>query len=263
MNTLINTLKLHKLNYSISNKSTIPIMSNSIINWASKDGQFRRQVSAFRSEIKKGTEFPPEVGRYHLVVSDACPWAHRVKILRSLKGLEGILPMSIVHPFLGEKGWSFDISFNGSTGCRIPNLNVSHLRDVYFKADPNYSARFTVPIIYDTVKETIVSNESSEIIRFLNTCFDDFIDSDKASINTYPEHARKEIDELNSWVYDKINNGVYKSGFASTQTAYESNVVPLFEALDKVEGILSDGRQYLVANQLTEADIRLYTTIVK
>ncbi|TIA87645.1 hypothetical protein E3P99_03056 [Wallemia hederae] len=232
-------------------------MSKSVMNWASKDGEFRRQVSSFRDAIKSGTKFEPQEGRYHLVVSYACPWAHRALITRSLKGLESFLPYSVVHPFLGEKGWSFDKDFNGATGCLIEGVEASHLRDLYFKADQNYNARFTVPIIWDKHLNTIVSNESSEIIRFLNDL------KPETGGDLYPQHLRKEIDELNEWVYHTVNNGVYKSGFATTQEAYENNVKPLFESLDRLEKILSDGRDYLVGGQLTEADIRLFTTIIR
>lgn len=216
----------------------------------------RRQVSSFRDEIKAGGKFEPENNRYHLVVSYACPWAHRALIVRSLSGLEDFLPYSVVHPYLGEKGWSFDKDFEGATGCTIEGVDATHLRDLYFTAEKDYNARFTVPIIWDKKLKTIVSNESSEIIRFLNDLKPD------VGGDIYPEHLRKEIDELNGWVYDTVNNGVYKSGFATTQEAYEGNVKPLFESLDRLEKILSDGRDFLIGGQLTEADIRLYTTIV-
>ncbi|TIB77616.1 glutathione S-transferase omega-like 2 [Wallemia mellicola] len=217
----------------------------------------RRQVSSFRDEIKAGGKFEPENNRYHLVVSYACPWAHRALIVRSLSGLEDFLPYSVVHPYLGEKGWSFDKDFEGATGCTIEGVDATHLRDLYFTAEKDYNARFTVPIIWDKKLKTIVSNESSEIIRFLNDLKPD------VGGDIYPEHLRKEIDELNGWVYDTVNNGVYKSGFATTQEAYEGNVKPLFESLDRLEKILSDGRDFLIGGQLTEADIRLYTTIVR
>ncbi|TIB62786.1 hypothetical protein E3P77_03745 [Wallemia ichthyophaga] len=238
-------------------RSFIKKMSTkSVINWASKDGEFRRQTSAFRDAIKSGTQFEPQSNRYHLVVSYACPWAHRALITRALKGLQDFLPYSVVHPFLGEKGWSFDKDFPGSTGCLIEGAQATHLRDLYFTANKDYDARFTVPIIWDKQQNTIVSNESSEIIRFLN-------DLNTTGGDLYPDHLKSEIDELNEWVYHTVNNGVYKSGFATTQQAYENNVKPLFASLDRLEAILSDGRDFLVGGQLTEADIRLFTTIIR
>ncbi|EIM22822.1 hypothetical protein WALSEDRAFT_31542 [Wallemia mellicola CBS 633.66] len=232
-------------------------MTADILKFADKDGEFRRQVSAFRDEIKSGTKFEPEFNRYHLVVCYACPWAHRALIVRALKGLEDFLPLSVVHPYISEDGWTFDKNFEGATGCQIDGVDATLLRDLYFTADKNYNARYTVPIIWDNKLKTIVSNESSEIIRFLNNLKLD------AGGDIYPEHLRGEIDELNDWVYNTVNNGVYKSGFASTQQAYENHVKPLFESLDRLEKILSDGRDFLVGGQLTEADVRLYTTIVR
>ncbi|TIB67603.1 hypothetical protein E3Q24_04141 [Wallemia mellicola] len=247
-------------------------MTADILKFADKDGEFRcvllyyqyktskhpsrRQVSAFRDEIKSGTKFEPEFNRYHLVVCYACPWAHRALIVRALKGLEDFLPLSVVHPYISEDGWTFDKNFEGATGCQIDGVDATLLRDLYFTADKNYNARYTVPIIWDNKLKTIVSNESSEIIRFLNNLKPD------VGGDIYPEHLRGEIDELNDWVYNTVNNGVYKSGFASTQQAYENHVKPLFESLDRLEKILSDGRNFLVGGQLTEADVRLYTTIV-
>ncbi|WVO14871.1 hypothetical protein L204_102510 [Cryptococcus depauperatus] len=245
---------------------------------ASKDGSFKRQVSSFRDVIKSEGNFPPEKGRYHLYVSFACPWAHRALIVRKLKGLEDFFDVSVVHPHLLDKGWHFvpknlasekpalasehnNDSFPGAT---VDHVNgFSHLRDLYFKAQPDYSARYTVPIIWDKKTHAIVNNESGEIIRFLNTAFNDQIAEDKAKLDLYPEELRKEIDEINEWVYNDINNGVYKSGFATNQQAYETAVTALAKALDRVDGILKDGREYLVGGRLTEADIRLYTTIVR
>lgn len=241
---------------------------SSITNWASKDGEFKRQTSTFRDEIKQGGKFEPEKGRYHLYVSLACPWAHRALIMRELKGLQEFMDVSVVHPHMGEKGWPFQSGAEGGPfegADEDPLFGSKHIRDLYFKADPDYSARFTVPVVWDKKNNTIVNNESSEIIRFMNTGFNEQIAEDKRKLDFYPENLRKEIDELNGWVYDTVNNGVYKSGFATTQAAYEKAVIPLFESLDRLEKILSDGREFLIGDgkTMTEADVRLYTTIVR
>jgi len=150
------------------------------------------------------------------------------------------------------------------TGCNIPgHEQTRRIRELYLTADSNYDARCTVPIVWDNERKTIVSNESSEIIRFFNSCFNEFLPAETKDLDFYPEKLRKEIDELNEWVYDTINNGVYKSGFATTQQAYEEAVQPLFKSLERVEKILEDGREFLVGGQLTEADIRLFTTIIR
>ncbi|KAN0061527.1 S-glutathionyl-(chloro)hydroquinone reductase [Thecaphora frezii] len=241
--------------------------------WSSDDGQFRRQVSSFRDGIAKGTRFEPEVGRYHLVVAYACPWAHRTLIVRQLKGFDKVpelLPVHVVDSLLGPEGWSFvpydnppNLGVPG-TGIKIPgHEDKKRIRELYKAADPEYLARCTVPIIWDNKLNTIVSNESAEIIRNLNHAFDDFIPQEHRGVTFYPDELAGEIDELNAWVYNTINNGVYKSGFATTQEAYESNVKPLFESLDRIERILGDGRTFLVGGKLTEADIRLFTTIVR
>ncbi|WWC58022.1 uncharacterized protein I303_100557 [Kwoniella dejecticola CBS 10117] len=253
-------------------------MSNAqkdITSWADKSGSFKRQVSSFRDVIEPNGQFPPEKGRYHLYVSLACPWAHRALIVRKLKGLEDFIDVSTVHPHMLEKGWHFakssenpapqsehsDDTFPAAT---VDNLfGVSHLRDLYFKVEPDYQARFTVPVVWDKKTNKIVNNESSEIIRFLNTAFNDQLSGEQQSLDLYPKELQKEIDELNEWVYNDINNGVYKSGFATTQEAYEAAVKPLAAGLDKIEKILSDGREFLIGGRLTEADVRLYTTIVR
>ncbi|GAA6022862.1 hypothetical protein JCM8202_003745 [Rhodotorula sphaerocarpa] len=252
-----------------------------ITSWASKDGQFRRQASAFRDTISKDGKFPPEKGRYVLYVSLACPWAHRALIVRALKGLEEYLPVYTVHPFMGALGWSFcppvrdeeggypqtegqvgePDGIEGVTGDKV--YGYKFLRELYFKADPEYSGRFTVPTLWDTKTETIVNNESSELIRMLNTEFNHLLPDDLAKIDLYPEHLRAEIDDQNEWVYHTVNNGVYKSGFATKPDAYESNVTPLFESLDRLEERLRDGRKFIAGDQLTEADIRLFTTIIR
>ncbi|CED82196.1 Predicted glutathione S-transferase [Phaffia rhodozyma] len=235
-----------------------------ITKWASSDGQFKRQVSSFRDVIEEGGKFQPEAGRYHLYVSLACPWAHRTLIVRKLKGLEDIIDVSVVHPHMLERGWSFETSFPGATGDRL-KLGGTHLRDIYHQVQPDYNARYTVPTVYDTKTKTIVNNESSEVIRFLNTGFNSILPagSDKQALDLYPDHLKAQIDEINTWIYNDVNNGVYKSGFATTQEAYEKNVRPLFAALDRLEQILEGGKLYLVGDQLTEADVRLFTTIIR
>ncbi|BEJ12045.1 hypothetical protein CspHIS471_0205050 [Cutaneotrichosporon sp. HIS471] len=237
-----------------------------------EDGAYKRQVSSFRHHIEKDGKFPPEKGRYHLYVSYACPWAHRALIVRKLKGLDDFIDFSVVHPHLLEGGWHFvpasmendppapwgahsDETFPGSTIDKLSKFD--HLSQVYYKAEPDYTARYTVPVLFDKKDGTIVSNESSEIIRDLTQAFDDLLPAGKGKdLDLYPEELRAEIDALNEWVYDGINNGVYKSGFASTQEAYDNAVKVLVESLDRVEGILADGREFLIGGRLTEADIR-------
>lgn len=238
-----------------------------ITDWSdSKDGQFKRQQSKFRNEISKDSkaEFPAEKDRYHLYVSLACPWAHRTLIVRELKGLQDILPISVVHWEMLEGGWRFVKDGESCAGATKDQVyGVDKLRDLYHKADPEYDARYTVPTLWDTKKETIVSNESADIIRFMYHAFDDLLDDKYKGVTYYPKDKQSEIDSINEWVYDNINNGVYKTGFATTQEAYESNLVPLFDHLNKVEEILHKGGPYLLGDKLSEADIRLYPTIVR
>lgn len=242
-------------------------------DWANKDGHYRRQESSFRTTIEKGGKHEPELGRYHLVVALACPWAHRTLIVRKLKGIDRVpdlLPVHVVDSLLGSEGWSF-VPYEEpkgygvpGTGIKIPgHENKKRIRDLYLAADPNYSQRCTVPIIWDNKLNTIVNNESSEVIRNLNYCFDDFIPEELRGVTFYPQQLAKEIDAFHEWVYPTVNNGVYKCGFATTQAAYQSNIKPLFDSLDRIEKMLQDGRTYLYADKLTEADIRLYTTIVR
>ena len=238
----------------------------SITKWASADGEFRRQVSSFRNFIAKNSVFEPQSDRYALYISLACPWAHRTLIMLKLKGLESIIQVSTVHWEMKELGWRFgtdDDEFPGVTVDKVNNFK--YIRELYFKADPQYNARFTVPFIWDKEKETIVNNESSEILRMLSTCFNDFIkDKDQRELNLYPTELQADIDSINEWVYDSINNGVYKSGFATSQKAYDENVVKLFEGLNRMEKHLSrsDG-PYVLGKTLTEADVRLFTTIIR
>ncbi|KAF1989124.1 hypothetical protein K402DRAFT_391280 [Aulographum hederae CBS 113979] len=244
-----------------------------ILNWVDpkdKSGEFKRLPSAFRNFIsnEEGAEFPTEKDRYHLYVSYACPWAHRTLIVRKLKGLEDIVSFSSVHWSMLEKGWRFP-----SKDEDVPGENVTpdpihpeftHLRDIYFEQNPNYEGRFTVPTLYDKKQKKIVNNESSEIIRMFYHTFDHLLPEKYAKIDLLPKELEKEIEETNEWTYNDINNGVYKSGFATTQDAYSKACHTLFAALDKAEAHLasSPGSFYFGEN-VTEADVRLYTTIVR
>jgi len=219
--------------------------------WAAKDGSFKRAESQFRCAIGDSSH-PAEAGRYHLYVSLACPWAHRTLIFRKLKGLEDIIPVSIVHPYMLADGWEFRPDPE-------PLYEFTHAHQLYSKADARYSGRVSVPILWDKEMETVVNNESAEIIRIFNSAFNGL------SGNTddyYPEALRADIDAINAFVYPNINNGVYRCGFATTQVAYEEAFDALFAALDELESRLSQSR-YLVGNQMTEADVRLYTTLVR
>ena len=233
-------------------------------NTKKSGGRFVRSQSQWRDWVTvdgspaEGRErgFKAEPGRYHLYVSYACPWAHRTLILRKLKKLEDIISVSVVHHFMGEDGWTFEQG-DGATGDTLYGNKLLH--QIYTKADPAYSGRVTVPVLWDRKEETIVSNESSEIIRMLNSAFDEW---GNASLDFYPERLRPEIDAINDLVYGAINNGVYRTGFATTQEAYEEAYGELFKALDVVEGRLAAGR-YLVGDALTEADWRLFTTLIR
>ncbi|KAL6302668.1 glutathione S-transferase [Sparassis latifolia] len=227
-----------------------------------ENGSFKRKPSSFRSFIEMGGQFAPEKGRYHLYVSYACPWATRTLITRKLKGLEDFIGVSVVSPHMGADGWPFAKADAFPGADDDPLYASDHVKDLYLRVQPNYEGRFTVPVLWDKKTETIVNNESSEIIRMFNSAFNELLPKNKAAIDIYPEPLRKEIDSVNEWVYDTVNNGVYKSGFASTQAAYEGAVVPLFASLDRLEKMLK-GKDYLIGDQLTEADIRLFVTIVR
>jgi putative glutathione S-transferase len=227
-------------------------------------GRFERQPTRFRNWITADGAagpsgaggFPAEAGRYHLYVCLACPWAHRTLIFRKLKKLDDVIAVSTVSPFMGAVGWTFNES-EGSSGDAL--FGAKTLGEIYLKADAKYSGRVTVPVLWDKKTETIVSNESSEIIRMFNTAFD-ALTGDRTDY--YPEPLRAEIDRINARVYAEINNGVYRAGFATTQEAYEEAFRALFDALDWVEDILSRQR-YLAGDVLTEADWRLFTTLIR
>ena len=221
------------------------------------EAQFRNWVTADGSAGPSGKAgFKAEKGRYHLYVSFACPWANRTLIFRKLKGLEEFIDVSVVHWFMAENGWTFQPG-EGVTGD--PLHNAEFLYQVYLAADPNYSGRVTVPILWDKQTNTIVSNESSEIIRMFNSAFDE---AGAKPGDYYPEDLRNDIDEINERIYHTVNNGVYKSGFATSQEAYEEAVFPLFETLDWLEERLSTSR-YLMGDRLTEADWRLFPTLLR
>ncbi len=220
--------------------------------------QFRNWITADGSAGESGKAgFQAESGRYHLYVSYACPWAHRTLIFRKLKGLEGHITVSAVHPDMFDEGWTFEADAHGATGDTLYGLSLAH--NIYTKADPTYSGRVTVPILWDKQQETIVSNESSEIIRMLNSAFDGITGN---TLDFWPEDERDAIEEVNARIYDTLNNGVYKSGFATTQDAYEAAVHPLFDTLDWLEARLSETR-YLMGEKITEADWRLFTTLIR
>ncbi len=223
----------------------------------STGGAFKRSTAAFRNWITPDGDFPPEAGRYHLYVSHACPWAHRALVFRKLKGLENLIDVSVVHPDMLGDGWSFETDDHGATGDRLYGLPFA--RDIYLKADPSISGRVTVPILWDTKRETIVSNESSEIIRMFNSAFDGLTGN---TDDFWPEALRDAIEPINQRIYTTVNNGVYKAGFATTQSAYDAAVGPLFDSLDWLEAHLGENR-YLMGDTVTEADWRLFTTLVR
>jgi putative glutathione S-transferase len=226
----------------------------------STGGRFVRNAATFRRWITpKGEgsdEFPADPARYHLYVSLACPWAHRTLIMRALKGLEEMIPISVVHWRMMEHGWTFD----EGPGV-IPDTvnNARYLYEVYLAAEPTYTGRVTVPVLWDKRTGTIVNNESSEIIRILGQAFDTV---GAKPGDYYPERLREEIDALNARVYDTVNNGVYRAGFATTQQAYEEAIGPLFDTLDWLDDRLAT-RRFLMGDELTEADIRLFTTLAR
>ena len=231
----------------------------------STGGRFKRQDSRFRNWVTANGEagpsgddgFAAETGRYHLYVSLACPWAHRTLIFRTLKGLEDAISVDVVHHAMGEQGWVFDPSVADATPDTVNGKQ--RLYEVYLEANPDYTGRVTVPVLWDKTRQTIVNNESSEIIRMLNSAFDEL---GAENVDFYPEDLRADIDEINAEVYTNVNNGVYKAGFATSQEAYEEAVVALFQTLDALEDRLSRQR-YLVGDRLTEADWRLFTTLVR
>jgi len=237
---------------------------------ANESGQFVRRETTFRNWVTRDGSpgpsgkggFRAESGRYHLYVSLACPWAHRTLIFRALKQLENAISVSIVDPFMGDNGWAFAASDGSLTAGSTPDhlFGTRYLSEIYLKADPDFTGRVTVPILWDKQTGTIVNNESSEIIRMLNSAFDQC--RADATLDFYPLALRAAIDEFNQVVYNNINNGVYRCGFARSQSAYEEAFDQLFGTLDDLEARLSRNR-YLIGDGITEADWRLFPTLVR
>lgn len=228
-----------------------------------KDSQFRHWITADGRAGESGEAgFPAEADRYHLYVSLACPWAHRTLIFRHLKALEGIISVSVVHPEMHDQGWSFkhdeqSRAAYATTGDTL--YGSEYLSSRYDESDKNYQGNITVPVLWDKHRRCIVNNESAEIIRMFNRAFNAITGN---QLDLYPEKLRSDIDSINELVYHNINNGVYKTGFATTQSAYEKNCRRLFAALDEIENRLC-GQKFLVGNQMTEADWRLFTTLIR
>ncbi len=230
----------------------------------SSKGRFKRSESQFRNWVTANGDagptgkagFKAEPGRYHLYVSLACPWANRTLIFRAIKGLEAMIDVSVVHWLMADNGWTFE---PGEGVIADPIHNAKNYYEVYLAADPHYSGRVTVPVLWDKKTNTIVSNESADIIRMFNSAFEQV---GAKPGDYYPAQFQEKIDAINQRIYDTINNGVYKSGFATTQDAYEEALYPLFESLDWIEEILSRKR-YLCGSTLTEADWRLFTTLIR
>lgn len=233
--------------------------------WIVEQGEFVREVSEFRSWVtvdgsagpSGDAGFKAETGRYHLYVSHACPWAHRTMIVRALKGLEEVISVSVVHPLMPEESWVFG-EYPGATEDHINHAH--YMSENYMKANPNFNGLVTVPVLWDKKQQTIVNNESSEIIRMLTSAFNEFA-KDK-ELNLYPKALQEQIDLVNKPIYDNVNNGVYRCGFATSQAAYERAYDRLFSTLDELEERLSKQR-YLLGSQITEADWRLFTTLVR
>lgn len=242
---------------------TSPDSAKSSTTWQSQideSGSFDRRPTSFRQSLSGEAQSPfqPQPDRYHLYVSLACPWAHRTLLTRKLKGLEHVISVDVVDTFLAEGGWTLSGKEPGATGDRVNGFKS--LREAYLQTDPEYSGGVTVPVLWDKSTKQIVNNESSEIIRQFNAEFQAL--AKHPEIDLYPEAHRERIDELNQWIYSDINNGVYQCGFARTQQAYDKAVGQLFAALDRVEHILSRSR-FLTGDRFTEADIRLFPTLVR
>ena len=220
-------------------------------------GKFVRTEAQFRNLIKANSNFTPDSGRYHLYISLACPWAHRTLIYRSLKDLESHISYSVVNPYMLENGWTFEESFPGTTSDHL--FSQDFLYQIYLKADPKYSGRVTVPVLWDKKNQTIVSNESSEIIRIFNKSFNILTGN---QLDFYPKKFQKKIDDINNFTYHNINNGVYKVGFATKQEVYEEELDKLFQSLDQIEEMLNHNI-YLLTNEILECDLRLFPTLLR
>ncbi len=233
----------------------------------SKDdaGRFVRQSSSFRNWVTPTGDagpsgeggFKAEAGRYHLYVALICPWASRTLMVRKLKKLETVIDVTVVEPALSDQGWSFG-TYPGAQ--KDPLMSAKFMHEIYTDADPVFTGRATVPVLWDKKRGTIVNNESADIVRMLNSAFDAFGDE---TVNLYPQDLAAEIDALNPELYERLNNGVYRAGFASSQTAYDEAVFGVFSTLEAMEARLSDGREYLFGERLTETDIRLFVTLIR
>ena len=230
-----------------------------------KDGRFLRQVSSFCNWITPDGRagptgeagFKAEAGRYHLYVALICPWASRVLIARKLRKLEDVISVSTVAPQLTDEGWRFG-GFESATQDHL--FGSTHMHEIYTRADPHYTGRATVPVLWDKVEDRMVNNESADILRMFNRAFDAYGD---VTVDLYPADLEAEIDALNADIYQRLNNGVYRAGFASSQKAHDEAVLDIFAALDALEARLADGREYLFGNRLTETDIRAFVTLVR
>ena len=224
-----------------------------------EEGHFKRPNTVFHGRVSReaSAEFAPEPGRYHLYVAWACPWAHRTLIARHLLGLEDAIDVSIVHPLMLEDGWTFDASQPGCTPDKL--YDHEHLRDLYRHADARYTGRVTVPVLWDKRHETIVNNESREIVHMLDR---EFVEPGSRDVELFPHELAGEVNAVTDAIYQPINNGVYRAGFATSQTAYEEAAEELFAALDHWEGVLA-GQRYLCGDRLTAADVFMFTTLFR
>ena len=224
-----------------------------------EEGEFERQETSFRDRVEADpdAEFPAAEGRYHLYVSWACPWAHRTLVTRALLGLDDAISVDVVDPHRRNDGWEFAPE---KAGCTPDSIHgADYLRDVYTAADPEFTGRVTVPVLWDRERETIVNNESEEIMRMLDVAFDEYATDD---VDLYPEGYREDVDRIIDEIYEPVNDGVYRAGFAGSQTAYDEAVADLFDALDRWDAVLAD-RRYLAGDRLTEADVAMFTTLVR
>lgn len=222
-------------------------------------GRFERESPGYRGWVSAdaNADFPAAAGRYHLYASLACPWAHRALVMRQLKGLTNVIGVSLVDPYMGPNGWWFS---DAPGTLPDPLCGLDYLHELYQKADPTYTGKVTTPTLWDRERATIVSNESADILRMFNSAFDDFAEA--SAPDYYPSDRRIDIDALNDEIYDAVNNGVYRTGFATSQVAYEEAFDTLFETLDRLDARLAKQR-YLVDGQITEADWRLFVTLVR
>jgi glutathionyl-hydroquinone reductase len=225
---------------------------------------------SWHGKVTPGGPFPPEAGSYHLYIGLFCPFAHRVNIVRHLKGLQDILPISVVKPYpkgdeKGWPGWQFPVSDDEFPASTVDHLFGSkYLHEVYFRADPQYKGRYSVPVLWDQKTQTIVNNESPELMRDLQTAFNHLLSPEKAAVGLYPAHLRDKIDEVSEWLQRDLNSGVYKAGFAENQESYDKNVLPVFAALNRLEKMIySNGGPYILGKDLTELDVRTYASVVR